>query len=418
MRGDARRVVVTGLGAITPLGHSVDATWEAAMAGRSGIGPITQFDSSNVATGFAGEVRGWDPESVIIKREARRLDRSAQLFIGAAQQAMDDAGLDFKADETDADRAGVIVGSGLGGMLSFDTQLKVMLNRGARRISPLAVTMIIPNEAAGVASMRFNMRGPVTCVVTACAASANAIGDAAEIIRRGAADVMLAGGAEATICEFGIGSFNKSRALSTRNDDPEGASRPFDLDRDGFVMSEGGACLVLEARERAVRRGAAIYGEVVGYGMTSDAYHVTLPKPGGRGAAKAMEAALEDAGLRPQQLDYINAHGTSTKANDVTETLAIKLALGEKAARSVPVSSTKSMSGHLMGGAGAIESIFCLQAMNTGVIPPTTNYRTPDPECDLDYVPNEAREAQVDYAMTNSFGFGGHNVALVFGRDW
>ena len=418
MRGEPRRVVVTGMGAITPLGHSVDATWKAATAGRSGIGPITQFDSSNVATGFAGEVREWDPESVIIKREARRLDRSAQLFIGAAQQAMDDAGLDFNAADTDADRAGVIVGSGLGGMLSFDTQLKVMLSRGARRISPLAVTMIIPNEAAGVASIRFNMRGPVTCVVTACAASANAIGDAAEIIRRGAADVMLAGGAEATICEFGIGSFNKSRALSTRNDDPEGASRPFDLDRDGFVMSEGGACLVLEARARAVERGAAIYGEVVGYGMTSDAYHVTLPKPGGRGAARAMEAALEDADLKPQQLDYINAHGTSTKANDVTETLAIKLALGEKAARSVPISSTKSMSGHLMGGAGAIESIFCLQAMNTGVIPPTTNYRTPDPECDLDYVPNEAREAQVDYAMTNSFGFGGHNVALIFGPGW
>jgi len=415
MRGEFRRVVVTGMGAITPLGHSVAETWNAAMAGRSGIGPITQFDSSSVATGFAGEVREWDPESVIIKREARRLDRSAQLFIGAAQQAMDDAGLDFVADEADADRAGVIVGSGLGGMLSFDAQLKVMLSRGARRISPLAVTMIIPNEAAGVASIRFNMRGPVTCVVTACAASANAIGDAAEIIRRGAADVMLAGGAEATICEFGIGSFNKSRALSTRNDDPQGASRPFDLNRDGFVMSEGGACLVLEARDRATDRGAMIYGEVIGYGMTSDAYHVTLPKPGGRGAARAMQVALDDAGLKPRQLDYINAHGTSTQANDVTETLAIKQALGDRTARSVPVSSIKSMSGHLMGGAGAIESIFCLQAMNTGVIPPTINYQTPDPECDLDYVPNEAREAQVDFAMTNSFGFGGHNVALIFG---
>ena len=415
MRDHARRVVVTGMGAITPLGHSVGATWKAAVAGTSGIGPITQFDPSGVQTNFAGEVRGWDPESVIVKREARRLDRSAQLFIGAAQQAMDDAALDFVADDEQADRAGVVVGSGLGGMLSFDDQVKVMLNRGASRISPLAVTMIIPNEAAGVASMRFNMRGPVTCVVTACAASANAIGDAAEIIRRGAADVMLAGGAEATICEFGIGSFNKSRALSTRNDDPVGASRPFDLTRDGFVMSEGGACLILEARDRAVSRGARIYGEVLGYGMTSDAYHVTLPRPGGRGAAKSMEAALADAGLRPEQVDYINAHGTSTKANDVTETLAIKLALGEKAARAVPVSSTKSMSGHLMGGAGAIESIICLQAINHAVIPPTINYTTPDPECDLDYVPNEARRAQVDYAMTNSFGFGGHNVSLIFG---
>ena len=415
MREKERRVVVTGMGVLTPLGHTVGETWKAAVAGESGIGPITQFDPSGVETSFAGEVRGWDPESVIIRREARRLDRSAQLFIGAAQQAMDDAGMDFVGDAEDADRAGVAVGSGLGGMLSFDNQIKVMMSRGARRISPLAVTMIIPNEAAGVASIRFNMRGPVTCVVTACAASANAIGDAAEIIRRGAADVMLAGGAEATICEFGIGSFNKSRALSTRNDDPAGASRPFDRDRDGFVMSEGGACLILEDRERAVSRDARIYGEVIGYGMTSDAFHVTLPKPGGRGAARAMEAALDDAGLRPEQVDYINAHGTSTKANDVTETLAIKLALGDKAARAVPISSTKSMSGHLMGGAGAIESIFCLQAINSGLIPPTINYTTPDPECDLDYVPNEAREAQVEYAMTNSFGFGGHNVSLVFG---
>ena len=415
MRDKARRVVVTGMGAITPLGHSVAETWEAAVAGRSGIGPITQFDPSTVETNFAGEVRGWDPESVIIRRQARRLDRSAQLFIGAAQQAVDDAGIDFVGDEAEADRAGVVIGSGLGGMLSFDDQIKLMMRRGASRISPLAVTMIIPNEAAGVASIRFNMRGPVTCVVTACAASANAIGDATEIIRRGAADVMVAGGAEATICEFGIGSFNKSRALSTRNDNPAGASRPFDLERDGFVMSEGGACLILEARERAVSRGARIYGEVIGYGMTSDAYHVTLPRPGGRGAARAMEAAIEDAGLRPEQVDYINAHGTSTKANDVTETLAIKLAFGDKAARAVPVSSTKSMSGHLMGGAGAIESIFCIKAINSGVMPPTINYNTPDPDCDLDYVPNEARSAQVDYAMTNSFGFGGHNVSLIFG---
>lgn len=413
MRAKARRVVVTGMGAITPLGHTVGEAWEAVVAGRSGIGPITQFDPSHVDTVFAGEVKAWDPESVIVKREARRLDRSAQLFIGAAQQALDDAGLDFVKDASAADRAGVIVGSGLGGMLSFDHQLKVMIGRGAGRISPLAVTMIIPNEAAGVASIRFNMRGPVTCVVTACAASANAIGDATEIIRRGAADVMLAGGAEATICEFGIGAFNRSRALSTRNDDPERASRPFDLNRDGFVMSEGSACVILEDRELAVSRGATIYGEVIGYGMTSDAYHVTLPRPGGSGAAKSMEAALDDAGLQPHELGYINAHGTSTKANDVTETVAIKQALGEEAARAVPVSSTKSMTGHLMGGAGAIESIFCLLAMNSGVVPPTINYETPDPECDLDYVPNEAREAEVEYSMTNSFGFGGHNVSLV-----
>ena len=415
MRGELRRVVVTGMGAITPLGHTVEDTWKAALAGESGIGPITQFDPSGVQTKFAGEVRGWDPELVIPRREARRLDRSAQLFVCAAQQAMDDSGLDFVADSSDADRAGVVVGSGLGGMLSFDNHIKVMLDRGASRISPLAVTMIIPNEAAGVASIRLNMRGPVTCVVTACAASANAIGDAAEIIRRGAADVMLAGGAEATICEFGIGSFNSSKALSTRNEDPTGASRPFDADRDGFVMSEGGVCVILEDRERALARGARIYAEVIGYGMTSDAHHVTLPRPGGEGAARAMEAALDSAGLEPEQLGYINAHGTSTRANDVTETQAIKLALGEKAARAVPVSSTKSMTGHLMGGAGAVESIFCIQAINHGIIPPTINYTTPDPDCDLDYVPNEPREAEVAYAMTNSFGFGGHNVVLIFG---
>jgi len=415
MRAEARRVVVTGMGAITPLGHTVEDTWKAALAGESGIGPITQFDPSGVQTKFAGEVRGWDPELVIPRREARRLDRSAQLFVCAAQQAMDDSDLDFVADSSDSHRAGVVVGSGLGGMLSFDNHIKVMLDRGASRISPLAVTMIIPNEAAGVASIRFNMRGPVTCVVTACAASANAIGDAAEIIRRGAADVMLAGGAEATICEFGIGSFNSSKALSTRNEDPTGASRPFDADRDGFVMSEGGVCVILEDRERALARGARIHAEVIGYGMTSDAHHVTLPRPGGEGAARAMEAALASAGMEPGQLDYINAHGTSTKANDVTETQAIKLALGEKAARAVPVSSTKSMTGHLMGGAGAVESIFCIQAINHGIIPPTINYTTPDPDCDLDYVPNEPREAEVAYAMTNSFGFGGHNVVLIFG---
>ncbi|MCY4620871.1 MAG: beta-ketoacyl-ACP synthase II [bacterium] len=415
MRGESRRVVVTGMGAITPLGHTVEDTWKAALAGESGIGPITQFDPSGVQTKFAGEVRGWDPELVIPRREARRLDRSAQLFICAAQQAMDESGLDFVADTSDADRAGVIVGSGLGGMLSFDNHIKVMLDRGASRISPLAVTMIIPNEAAGVASIRFNIRGPVTCVVTACAASANAIGDAAELIRRGAADVMLAGGAEATICEFGIGSFNSSKALSTRNEDPTRASRPFDADRDGFVMSEGGVCVILEDRERALARGARIHAEVIGYGMTSDAHHVTLPRPGGDGAARAMAAALHSAGLEPEQLGYINAHGTSTKANDVTETQAIKLALGEKAARAVPVSSTKSMTGHLMGGAGAVEAIFCIEAINNGIIPPTINYTTPDPDCDLDYVPNEPREAEVEYAMTNSFGFGGHNVVLIFG---
>lgn len=415
MRERSRRVVVTGMGTINPLGHTVDASWKAALAGTSGVGPLTQFDTKDVVTQFAAEVRDWDPESVMLKREARRLDRFAQFFIGAAQQAIDDAGVDCVDDEENAARTGIVIGSGMGGMLSFDDQIRVLIERGADRISPLAVTMIIPNEAAGLASIRFNFQGPVTCVVTACAASANGIGDAAEIIRRGAADVMLAGGAEATLCEFGIGAFNKSKALSTRNDDPQGASRPFDADRDGFVMGEGAACLVLEERERAIARGATIYGELLGYGMSSDAYHVTLPKPGGRGAAMSMTAALDDAGMTPDQIDYINAHGTSTPANDVTETNAIKIAMGEDVARQTPVSSTKSMTGHLLGGAGAMESIFCLKAIADGVLPPTINYTTPDPECDLDYVPNEARDQKVTYAMTNSFGFGGHNASLIYG---
>ena len=415
MRERSRRVVVTGLGTINPLGHSVDDSWKAALDGVSGIGPITQFDSSDVVTQFAAEVKDWDPETVMPKKEARRLDKFAQFFIAAAQQAIDDAGVDCIDDEENAARAGVMLGSGMGGMLSFDEQLRVLIDRGADRVSPLAVTMIIPNEAAGLASIRFNFQGPVSCVVTACAASANAIGDAAEVIRRGAADVMLAGGAEATICEFGVGSFNKSRALSTRNDDPQGASRPFDAGRDGFVMGEGAACLVLEERDRAVARGAHIYGELLGYGMSSDAYHVTLPKPGGRGAALAMTSALADAGMDPSEIDYINAHGTSTQANDVTETNAIKLAFGEDVAARIPVSSTKSMTGHLLGGAGALESIFCLKAIETNVVPPTINYTTPDPECDLDYVPNERRDHEVTNAMTNSFGFGGHNVSLIFG---
>ena len=414
MRERSRRVVVTGLGTINPLGHSVDASWDAAVAGTSAVGPITQFDPSNLITRFGAEVKDWDPETIMPRREARRLDRFAQMFIGAAQQAVDDAGIDFVSDEEHATRAGVMLGSGMGGMLSFDEQLKVMIERGPDRISPLAVTMIIPNEAAGLASIRFNLQGPVSCVVTACAASANAIGDATEVIRRGAADVMLAGGAEATLCEFGVGSFNKSRALSTRNDDPQTASRPFDLDRDGFVMGEGAACLILEERERAKARGATIYGEVVGYGMSSDAYHVTLPRPGGQGAANAMIAALDDAGMDPGEIDYINAHGTSTPANDVTETSAIKIAFGAETAATIPVSSTKSMTGHLLGGAGAMEAIFCLKSMATNVLAPTINYITPDPECDLDYVPNEAREADVGTTMTNSFGFGGHNVSLIF----
>jgi 3-oxoacyl-[acyl-carrier-protein] synthase II len=402
------------MGALTPIGNSLDEFWDAAVAGTSGVAPITLFDPSRLPTQIAAEVKGFDPEAYMPRRESRRLDRFAQLFIGASQEAMDHAGLNFSDDDEAATRAGVVLGAGIGGMLSFVDQHDQLRDRGPDRISPLAITMIIPNEAAGIASIRFNLLGPVTCVVTACAASANAIGDAAEMIRRGAADVMLAGGAEATICEFGVGSFNQAKALSTRNDDPSAASRPFDRDRDGFVMGEGAASLVLEEREHAIARGATIHAELLGYGMSSDAYHVTLPRPGGEGAARAMVNALDDAQINGEQLSYINAHGTSTQANDSTETAAIKLAVGSSAPN-IPISSTKSMTGHLLGGAGAAESIMAIGAIEHGVIPPTINLENPDPECDLDYVPNEAREADVRYSMTNSFGFGGHNVALVYG---
>jgi len=414
MSDGRRRVVVTGMGAMTPMGHSVDTFWKAATEGVSGVGPITLFDADRIPTKIAAEVKDFHPDIYMPMRESRRLDRFAQLFIGAAQEAMDQSGLDFTEDDDEAARAGIVLGAGIGGMLSFVDQHNVLRDRGPDRVSPLAITMIIPNEGAGVASIRFNMLGPVTCVVTACAASANAIGDAAEMIRRGTADVMLAGGAEATICEFGVGSFNQSKALSTRNDDPAAASRPFDMDRDGFVMGEGAAALVLEERERAIARGATIHAELLGYGMSSDAFHVTLPRPGGEGAARAMTNALTDAGVNGSDIGYINAHGTSTPANDAMETAAIKLALGN-AAYETPVSSTKSMTGHLLGGAGAAESVICIRAIEDGVIPPTINLDTPDPECDLDYVPNEAREIPVRYAMSNSFGFGGHNVALIFG---
>lgn len=344
------------------------------------------------------------------------MDRYSQFFWAATAQAMQDSGLDLTGDHATAVRAGVAVGSGIGGVISFQEQLDVMRNRGADRISPFAIPQIISNMAAGLASISFNLLGPNTAAVTACAASANAIGDAASVIRRGDADIMVAGGSEAPICEFAVGGFANTRALSTRNDDPQGASRPFDSGRDGFVMAEGAAVLVLEEAGHAEARGAPIYGELVGYGMSADAYHMTLPRPGGMGAARAMQAALDDAGLSAEAVDYINAHGTSTPANDSTETAAIKLVFGEEGAHRVPISSTKSMTGHLLGGAGALESLVCLLAIRDGVVPPTINLEDPDPECDLDYVPNQARQAAVDTAMTNSFGFGGHNVALVFTR--
>ncbi|HSG78242.1 MAG TPA: beta-ketoacyl-ACP synthase II [Acidimicrobiia bacterium] len=408
-----RRVVVTGLGTVNPLGLDVASTWSAMREGVSGVGTIEAFDASHLPAQIAAEVKGFDPEAYMPRRQARNLDRYDLLFWASTKEALDDAGLRFEEEDPAAYRAGVAVGGGIGGIITFQEQMDVMRQRGNDRVSPYAIPQIISNMAAGVVSIDFNLFGPNICTVTACAASANAIGDAAEIIKRGDADVMVAGGAEAAIVEFAMTGFTQARALSTRNDDPATASRPFDADRDGFVMGEGAATLILEEYEHARARGADIYAEVVGYGMSADGYHITLPRPGGAGAARAMENAIRSAGMAPEDVDYVNAHGTSTAANDATETAAIKLALGDHAA-AVPISSTKSMTGHLLGGAGAIESIACILAIRDGVIPPTINYRMPDPECDLDYVPNEARDVAIRTAMTNSFGFGGHNVSLVF----
>jgi 3-oxoacyl-[acyl-carrier-protein] synthase II len=412
-----RRVVVTGLGVITPIGADVESFWSSLIAGRSGVGHITRFDSSQMRTRIAAEVKDYDPENYFDRKDVRRLDLYDQFFLIASREAMKHAGLAFDPDSEAAARAGVMMGGGFGGMQTFIDEVRTLDQRGPDRVSPTGIPRIIANMAAGFASIEHNLLGPVSCVVTACSASANAIGDAAEIIRRGAADVMLAGGSEAAITDYAVSGFAQSRALSTRNDEPTKASRPFDANRDGFVMGEGGGALVLEEREQALARGATIHAEVVGYGMSADAYHITLPRPGGTGAARAMSAALRDGGLAPEDIDYINAHGTSTEANDVTETAAIKIALGEEVAHRTPVSSTKSMTGHILGGAGAVEAIVSILAMARGMLPPTINQETPDPQCDLDYVPNQPRAFNGDHAMSNSFGFGGHNVALIFGSS-
>ena len=408
-----RRVVVTGVGTVNPLGESVDEFWGNLIAGKSGVGRITLFDPSEFACQIGAEMSAWDPEKYLTRREWRTLDRSAQFFVVATDQAMEDAGLKYEEDDPEALRAGVVVGSGIGGITTTQHEIHVLDERGPGRVSPYAITKVISNMSGGAVSIRHHLFGPNTCTVTACAASANAIGDATEIIKRGAADVMVAGGTEAGIVEFALAGFTSSKAVSTRNDDPESASRPFDADRDGFVMGEGAATLILEEREHALARGANIYAEVLGYGMSADGFHITLPRPGGVGAARAMQNALDDAALTSSEVDYINAHGTSTKANDVTETEAIKTVFGDDAYRT-PISSTKSMTGHLLGGAGALESLACILSIRDGIVAPTINYTTPDPECDLDYVPNEARELEVEITMTNSFGFGGHNASLIF----
>jgi 3-oxoacyl-[acyl-carrier-protein] synthase II len=406
--------VVTGLGTVNPLGQSVEAFWDNALAGTPGVERITLFDPEDFSVQIAAEVKEWDPEAFMPRKEWRRLDRNGQFMVAAADMALADAGIEYAEDDPAALRAGVVLGSGIGGIQTTQDEVDLMRERGPGRVSPVAIPKIISNIPGGAVSIKHHLYGPNTTVVTACAASGNAIGDAAEIIRREAADLILTGGSEAGIVELAVAGFASAKAVSKRNDDPHGASRPFDLDRDGFVMGEGAAALVVEEREHALARGATIYGEVLGYGMSADAYHITLPRPGGSGAARAMDLAVKDAGLSPADIDYINAHGTSTKANDATETLAIKTVFGD-GAYEIPISSTKSMHGHTLGAAGAIEALAALLAIRDGVVPPTINYTTPDPDCDLDYVPNEARKVDVRYAMSNSFGFGGHNVALVFG---
>ena len=408
-----RRVVVTGLGTINPLGSTVDATWKNLLSGTSGIRRVERVDVEDLRSQIAGEVIDFEVTDYVKKQLARRMDRFTQFFWVSSRDALADAGIEYDEDDPDAYRTGVMVGTGIGGVETFEAEVDLLLNTGPHRLTPYGILKIISNMAGGQVSIDFNLYGPNSTVVTACAASANAIGDAGEIIKRGAADVMVAGGADASITRFALAGFAQARALSTNNDDPLGASRPFDADRDGFVMGEGGAALVLEEREHALARGANVYAELVGYGMSADAYHVTLPRPGGDGAARAMKAALDHARIDAAELSVINAHGTSTQANDATETAAIKTVFGEDAYR-IPASSTKSMTGHLLGGAGAIEAVASVLTIGEGVIPPTINYATPDPECDLDYVPNEAREAEVTTVMSNSFGFGGHNVALIF----
>jgi 3-oxoacyl-[acyl-carrier-protein] synthase II len=412
--GGKTRVVVTGLGAVTPLGNSVPEYWRAICEGRSGVGPITRFDPKRLDCRIAAEVKAFDPLKVIEKKELKKLDLFIQYAIAAGVEAVESAKIDFS--QVDPTRAGALVGSGIGGILSILEWHKVLLDKGPSRVSPFFVPSLIVNMASGQLSIRYKLKGPNSSVVTACATGNHAIGDAFRIIQRGEADLMVAGGSEAIIDELPIGGFAQMKALSTRNDEPTRASRPFDADRDGFVPGEGAGLVVLESADHARRRGARIYAEIVGYGMTADAYHMTAPDPDGDGAVRAMAAALRDAGLRPEDVGYINAHGTSTPYNDKTETLAIKQVFGEHARR-LAVSSTKSMTGHLLGAAGGIEAIATVLALQHGVLPPTINYEKPDPECDLDYVPNTARKAEVDAAISNGFGFGGTNATLAF-RRW
>ena len=407
-----RRVVVTGQGLVTPLGVGVEQTWKALCNGQSGIGRITRFDPAGYPSQIAGEVKGFDPAQFIEKKDIKKMDTFIQYAVGASRMAADDAGL--KVTKDDADRVGVYIGAGIGGLPAIEHYHKVLLEKGPDRVSPFFIPMVIINLASGQVAIRLGARGPNSCAVTACATGNHCIGDALRIIQRGEADAMLAGGTESCISPLAVAGFSSARALSTRNDDPAHASRPFDRDRDGFVLGEGAGVLVLEEFERARRRGARIYCEVVGYAMTSDAYHITAPPDDGEGAIRCMELAIQDAGVSKDDIGYINAHATSTFADKV-ETGAIKRVFGERAYR-IPVSSTKSMTGHLLGAAGGVEAAFCVLAIHDGLVPPTTNLEHPDPECDLDYVPGQARSATVRVAMSNSFGFGGVNACLLFKR--
>ena len=406
-----QRVVVTGLGAVTPIGNSVADYWDGLTSGRNGVAGITLFDASAHACRFAAEVKAFDPTGFIEPKDAKRWDRFSKFGVVAAQQALADSGLEITADN--AERIGIIIGSGVGGLLTMETQAHVLDGKGPGRVSPFTVPMMIPNMATGLAAIAVGAKGPSSAVATACAAGSNAIGDAFRLLQLGKADAMLCGGAESAITPLGVAGFASAKALSFRNDDPATASRPFDRDRDGFVIGEGAGMLVLETLSHAEARGATILAEVVGYGTTCDAHHITSPTPGGVGGAAAMRLALEDGGVSAASVDYVNAHGTSTPANDSNETAAIKSALGDRALQ-IPVSSTKSMTGHLLGGSGGIEAVACVLALQHNVVPPTINHANPDPDCDLDVVPNTARDHKLETVLSNSFGFGGHNVCLAF----
>ncbi len=407
----SKRVVITGLGAITPIGNTLSDYWDGLISGRNGIAPITLFDASRHGCRIAGEVKGFDPHDYMERKEAKRMDRFAQLAVAASKQALADA--QFTINDLNAEQVGVMIGTGIGGLKVLEDQQEINLTKGPDRCSPFMIPMMIANMAAGLTAIHTGAKGPNSCPVTACAAGSNAIGDAFRLVQRGYAQAMICGGTEAAVTPLSVAGFVACKAMSSRNDDPTHASRPFDKHRDGFVLGEGAGILILEELEHALSRGAKIYAEIVGYGMTCDAYHITSPVPGGAGAARAIQLALKDGGLTPEQVTYINAHGTSTPMNDSTETAAMKKALGEYAYK-IAVSSTKSMTGHLLGGSGGIEGVAAVMSIAHNKVPPTINLENPDPDCDLDYVANKSRDLQVDVALSNSFGFGGHNVTLAF----